>query len=98
MPDEALPFGKLNQDLIRQGQETLIQFLLIQLDFAFVMCEMLDVVQNADHRDRIARDVHKALDTVYRFEERVRDTANRENIHKEAIALEDLIASLEAHP
>lgn len=96
MHEDPDNFRNIHLNLVRGGQENLISFLRIELNFAAVLREMFQTVRGPDHRIRIRRDMYQALMAIRRFEDRINDPMERAKIHAEADKLEEFLRS--SHP
>jgi len=74
----------------RVVQQSLVDFLEIEIDIAYVFLKMAKTVENHDRRTRLLRSAQRAIDTIRRFEAQVANKSQRRELVSRAAELEQV--------
>ena len=81
---------KTFSEMQRVVQQSLVDFLEIEIDIAYVFLKMAKTVDNHDRRTRLLRSAQRAIDTIRRFEAQVANKSQRRELVSRAAELEQV--------
>ena len=85
-----------HEELRQQGQQTLIQFLTVELELSFSFARNAQEDRERENDERYKRSVQnarKGLETIRHFEGRIADLEAWQRIHGRADTLEEVLST-----